>query len=224
MTLTLYYHPLAAYCHKVLIALYEAGTAFDKALVDLGDPAARAAHIARWPTGKMPQLHDSRHDRLIAETSIIIEYLDRHYPAPRLLLPADPEARLEVRLWDRLFDLYVSEPMQKIVGDRLRPDGQKDPAGLAEARRTLDMAYAMIDGQVARGGWAVGSDFTMADCAATPALFYASIIHPMAGAHSHLRDYFDRLMSRPSVERVIAEARPYFSFFPFNQDIPDRFR
>jgi len=224
MTLTLYYHPLAAYCHKVLIALYEAGTAFDKALVDLGDPAGRAAHIARWPTGKMPLLHDSRHDRIIPETSIIIEYLDRHYPAPRPLLPADRDARLDVRLWDRLFDQYVSGPMQAIVGDRLRPDGQKDPAGVAEARRTLDMAYAMIDGQVARGGWAVGGDFSMADCAATPALFYATIIHPVSDAHRHLQGYVDRLMSRPSVERVIAEARPYFSFFPFNQDIPDRFR
>lgn len=224
MTLTLYYHPLAAYCHKVLIALYEAGTAFDKALVDLGDLAARATHIARWPTGKMPLLHDSRRDRIIPETSIIIEYLDRHYPAPRSLLPADPEARLDVRLWDRLFDQYVSGPMQAIVADRLRPDGQRDPAGVAEARRTLDMAYAMIDGQVARGGWAVGGDFSMADCAATPALFYATIVHPVADAHRHLQGYVDRLMSRPSVERVIAEARPYFPFFPFNQDIPARYR
>ncbi len=224
MTLTLYYHPLAAYCHKVLVALYEAETAFATELVDLGDPVARAAHVERWPTGKMPLLHDSRHDRIIPETSIIIEYLDTHYQGPRPLLPIDAAARLEARLWDRTFDLYVSEPMQRIVGDRLRPEGQKDPAGVQEARRTLDMAYALVDRQAAPGNWAAGAQFSIADCAAAPALFYAAIIHPIADHHRHLLDYFERLMTRPSVARVIEEARPYFHFFPFNQDMPARFR
>ena len=224
MTLTLYYHPLAAYCHKVLVALYEAGTAFATEHVDLGDPAARAAHAGRWPTGKMPLLHDSRHGRIIPETSIIIEYLDAHYPGSRPLLPVDADARLNARLWDRTFDLYVSEPMQRIVGDRLRPEGHKDPTGVQEARHTLDMAYALIDRQVAPGGWAVGAQFSIVDCAAAPALFYAAIIHPIADHHRHLSGYFERLMVRPSVVRVIEEARPYFHFFPFNQDMPARFR
>lgn len=224
MSLTLYYHPLASYCHKVLIALYEAGTAFDAQLLDLGDPAGQAAHLARWPLGKIPLLHDDDGDRIVPETSIIIEYLDRRHPGRVAMLPAEPAVRLEARLWDRVFDQYVNTPMQKIVADRLRPEHQKDPHGCADARETLATAYATIDTQVAGGAWAAGAAFSLADCAAAPALFYASILQPIAERHGHLRAYFERLVARPSVARVLAEARPYFSFFPFSDAIPARFR
>lgn len=223
MSLTLYSHPLASFCHKVLIALYENGTPFRAETVDLGDPGSAAAHIGRWPVGKMPVLFDGGAKRVIPETSIIIEYLQAHYPGPVMLLPADTEARLQARLWDRFFDLYVNVPVGKIVTDRIRPEGQSDPYGVAEARRLLDTAYGMIEGQMAAHRWAVGDDFTLADCAAAPSLFYASIIQPFGDSQSHLARYFEDLLGRPSVKRVIAEARPYFSIFPYREAMPARF-
>lgn len=223
MPLTLYIHPLASFCHKVLIGLYENGTSFEAKIVDFSDPGSAAAHVERWPVGKIPVLHDSETGRVVPETSIIIEYLQQRHPGPVRLLPNDPEQLLEVRLWDRFYDLYVSQPMQKIVGDRIRPEGANDPHGVAEARATLDTAYAMIEGQLYDKRWATGDHFTMADCSALPALFFASIVHPLREDQHQLTGYLERLLQRPSVERVIAEARPYFQFFPYKEAMPKRF-
>ena len=223
MALTLYQHPLASFCHKVLIALYENATPFRSVTVDFADPAEAAAHLMRWPVGKIPVLHDDADDRTIPETSIIIEYVQAHYPGPAPMLPEAAEARLDVRLWDRFFDLYVSVPMQKIVGDRLRPEGGKDPLGVAEARATLDTAYGMIEAELAGRSWAAGEDFSLADCSAAPALFFSTIVHPAGPEKQILTGYFERLLERPSFKRVLAEARPYFRLFPYRDAMPARY-
>lgn len=223
MALTLYLHPLASFCHKVLVALYENGTAFTPVTVDLGDPGDTAAHLARWPVGKIPVLHDDVANRIVPETSIIVEYVQAHAPGPAPMLPADPEARLEARLWDRFFDHHVAVPMQKIVLDRIRPEGGRDPLGVADARAALDTAYAMIDGQLAARPWAAGEAFTLADCAAAPALFFASIVHPIPAELAHAHAYLDRLVTRPSFARVLAEARPWFDLFPYRDAMPARY-
>ena len=223
MALTLYIHPLASFCHKVLIALYENDVPFRSVTVDLGDPGSAAELLAHWPVGKIPVLHDSARDRVVAETSIIIEYLQEHYPGPVPMLPDDAGALLDARLWDRFFDLYVSQPMQKIVTDRIRPEGASDAFGVAEARRTLDVAYAMIEQRIADRQWACGEVFSIADCAAAPGLFFASIVHPFAIGQENLAAYFERLLARTSIQRVLAEARPYFPLFPYRDAMPARF-
>lgn len=222
MTLTLHYHPLSSYCHKVLIALYELDLPFEARLVDLGDPAVRDAFRKLWPTAKMPLLTDD--DKVIPETSIIIEYLDARHPAPRQLLPEDGDTSLEVRLWDRLFDQYVMTPMQAIVADRLRAPADRDPVGVAAALRTLAMAYDLIEQRKSQRTWAAGEGFSMADCAAAPALFYAAAVAPFPASHGHLAAYFERLLQRPSFAGTLEEARPYFQFFPFREALPARFR
>jgi glutathione S-transferase len=220
MTLTLHLHPLASFCHKVLIALYENDIPFNASLVDFSNPGSAAAHIERWPVGKIPVLHDSNGNRIVAETSIIIEYVQQHYPGPLCLIPADPDLQLDTRLWDRFFDLYVSVPMQKIVGDRIRPEGAEDGHGVAEARATLETAYDMIEGQLYNGPWITGQSFTMADCSALPALFFATIVHPPGEGRPQLGAYLDRLRERQSVQRVLREAQPYFKFFPYRDAMP----
>jgi glutathione S-transferase len=221
MALTLYFHPLSSFCQKVLIALYENDTPFDGHIIDLGDSNARTAFLKLWPTGKIPLLRDESHDRTVPETSIMIEYLDRHYPGARPLLPQDPAALLEARLWDRLFDLYVEVPMQKVVADRLRAEG--DQRGAADAIAALGMAYDMIEHRIGDRMWAAGELFSIADCAAAPALFYASIVKAFPQNHRRLAGYFERLMARPTIKRTLAEARPFFQFFPFKESIPARF-
>lgn len=216
--ITLYYHPLASYCWKALIALYENGTPFEKRVIDLGDGAHRAELSALWPLCKFPLLRDE--DRVVAESSIIVEYLDRHHPGARALLPQDADAVLEVRLWDRLFDNYVHTPMQEIVLDRLR-GAQGDVSG---AHATLATAYEMVEKQLASSPWIVGDEFSLADCAAVPALFYAVTLQPFPEPCARLRAYFDRLVERPSVRRTLDEARPYFELYPFQSAIAPRFR
>jgi glutathione S-transferase len=223
MTLILYQHPLASFCHKVLIALYENATPFTSVIVDLSDRTASADFFAFWPIGKIPVLRDENLGCTLPETSIIIEYLEQHYPGADPLLPHDEAQRLETRLWDRFFDLYVHEPMQKIVGDRLRPVDERDPRGVSDAHTGLQTAYAMLDQRMEGRTWVADDSFSMADCAAAPALFYADIVSPFSDKYPNAAAYFDRLVARPSVVRTFAEARPYFPLFPFADDIPARF-
>lgn len=224
MTLALHYHPLSSYCWKVLIALYENATAFAARPVDFGDPAAGAALRARWPLGKIPLLEDG--GRVVPETSVMIEYLQERYPGPVALLPADPEARLQARLWDRFYDSYVMTPMQKIVADRMRAEGRRDPQGVEEARALLRTAYGLAERQLgeSESPWAAGAAFTLADCAAFPALFYAGVLEPYAAGHPRLAAYFERLLARPSAARVLAEAKPWFHMFPYREALPARFQ
>lgn len=224
MALTLFFHPLSSYCHKVLIALYENGTAFTPHIVNLGDTQERAAFVALWPTAKIPLLRDDAMAHVVPETSIMIEYLDRHHPGSNPLLPTHEQRRLEARLWDRLFDLYVMNPMQKIVATHfgaMTADARSK--AVVDATATLRTSYDMIERQVAERTWAAGESFSMADCSAAPALFYASIVAPLPDSHRNLAAYFERLMNRPSVQRVIDEARPYFPMFPLKDSIPERF-
>jgi glutathione S-transferase len=214
VTLTLYMHPLASYCHKALIALYENDTPFKPHLLDLGDPTVRAEFNALWPIGKMPVLLDSVRGQTVPEATIIIEYLDLYYPGPTRFVPDDPERAWKARLADRFYDLYVHEPMQKIVTDRLRPEGSKDPFGVEAARATLRTSYDILEKQMEQRFWAMGDDFSLADCAAAPALFYADKVQPFGETHPALAGYFGRLLERPSYVRVLEEAKPYFDMFP----------
>ncbi|HWA00575.1 MAG TPA: glutathione S-transferase family protein [Caulobacterales bacterium] len=210
MALTLYYHPLSSFCWKALIALYECRAEFTPRLINLGDPQDAAAFKAIWPVRKFPVLQDG--ERFVPESSIIIEYLAQRYPGPSKLIPDDPDAALNVRLMDRVLDLHVHLPMQKFTVDVLRPAGAKDPMGVEHARETLRTSYALLNTQVA--AWAVGESFTMADCAAFPALHYANIAEPIGAENTRLLAYVERLKARPSIARVFKEAEPYFHMLP----------
>jgi len=208
--LKLYYHPLSSFCWKALIALYENATPFEPVLVDLQDPASRGAFLKVWPMGKFPVIRDEARDHLVPESSIIVEYLDRHYPGPAKLMPADPDRARQTRMADRFLDSYIHTPMQKVVGDRLRPVGHKDAFGVEQARALMGRGLSMVEEAVGPA-WMMGEDFTLADCSAAPALFYAARIMPL-GAKAQA--YLERLKARPSFARTLKEAEPYFAMFP----------
>jgi glutathione S-transferase len=212
VTLILHAHPLASYCWKALIALYENDTPFEFALVDFGDPASADAFRALWPFAKMPVLVDG--GRVIVESSIVIEHLAIHHPGPVRLIPEDRDAALEVRKLDRIFDAYVMTPLQNIVADRIRPADVRDPYGVEQARALLDTSYAWLERELLGREWAAGDDFGLADCAAAPSLYYADKVRPFRASHKVLAAYLSRLEARPSFERVLREAEPYAHFFP----------
>jgi len=218
MSLTLHYHPLSSFCWKVLVALYENGTPFAAHSVNLGDPGERAALLKLSPIGKFPVLQDAARNEIVPESTAIIDYLDRHYGGRTTFVPADVELARQTRLRDRFLDLYVHLPMQKIVGDRLRPVDRKDPHGVEEARAQLRTSYDIVEQQLAQGQvqgpWAMGEAFTLADCAAWPALFYGNMAEPFGASRRHLAAYVERLKARPSVARVVEQAEPYFHMVP----------
>lgn len=214
----LYAHPFSSYCQKVLIALYENDIPFELRMLAPGDERVAAEHAALWPLRRMPVLVDD--GRTVVEASIIIEYLGIHHPGRLQLVPADPRVALDVRTMDRFFDNYVMTPMQKIVGDSIRAAENRDRQGVAEARELLETAYRWLDGAIDRREWAAGDGFSLADCAAAPALFYADWAHPIGEAWANVHAYRRRLVARPSVARVVDEARPYRPLFPLGA--PDR--
>jgi glutathione S-transferase len=182
--------------------------------VDLANETSRANFKKLWPLGKFPVLRDEVKDRTIPESSIIIEYLAQHYPGSTQLVPADADLARQARLRDRFYDLYVQVPMQKIVSDRLRPAGKADPQGVEQARALLQTALGMADQEMETKTWAMGNAFSLADCAAAPALYYANLVMPFGDTHKNVAEYFDRLMERPSFARAVEEAEPYRHLFP----------
>jgi len=217
MSLTLYMHPLSSYCHKALIALYENGTPFAFRMLDPDHPENGAAFATAWPLAKFPLLIDGQ--AVVMEATCVIEHLAVHHPGPVALIPADPQAAVAVRMLDRIFDNYVMTPMQKIVGDALRPDGQRDGSGVAEARDLLGRAYAWLEGHLAGREWAADA-FSLADCAAAPALFYADWVEEIGDSRPKLSAYRARLLAHPAMSRCVEDARPYRAYFPLGA--PDR--
>lgn len=217
MALTLFAHPFSSYSMKVLLALRENGTAFDYRSFAT-DEAAWPACQALWPFGRFPVLVDD--GAVVAESSVIIEHLDLHHPGPLRLIPADPVAALEVRFLDRFFDNHVQTPMQAPVFETRRGDAARVEMIHAESCAALDRAYAWLEARMAGREWASGADFTMADCAAAPALFYADWIRPIAEGFPNVRAYRARLLARPAMARLIEEARPFRPLFPLGA--PDR--
>lgn len=224
MPLILHAHPLSSFCQKVLVALYELDVPFEFRLLDLSDAAERAAHLARWPRGKMPVLEDPGAQLALPETSIIIEYLDLRHGGGGHLLPADPDACLEARLWDRISDFYVMLPMQRAVAARLAGDVDAAERIRGEVGDELEIAYDLLDARLASRRWLAGDAFTMADCAAMPALFYASAVRGFEPGRPALAAYFRHLLERPSVTRVLREAAPWLQHFPLIERLPPAYR
>jgi glutathione S-transferase len=211
MTLVLHAHPLSSYCHKVLIALAELEVPYELDLLDLSDDAKRQAFYALWPIGKMPVLEDRAAGLVLPESSIIIEWLDRRFGGH--LIPRDEPAALEVRLWDRIIDAHVHTPMQAFAADLLRPPGQRDPLAFTLATGRLEVAYDLLEARMAGREWMAGDGFSLADCAAAPALFYAEQRVPFGG-RGNLASYLRRLQARPSYAGVLERAEPYFHMVP----------
>lgn len=216
--LTLYGHPFSSYTQKALIALYENSTPFEFRVLGPDTPHDVAEWLKRWPIAKFPLLVDG--EKSIVETSIIIEYLQLAHPGPVSLLPADPMAALNVRFLDRFFDLHVMDAMQVAVDSALKRLPMKSEEGLALAQTRLERAYAWLETQLRNKTWAAGKDFTLADCAAAPSLFYADWTHQISDSYPTLRAYRARLLARPSFARAVADARPFRPLFPLGA--PDR--
>jgi glutathione S-transferase len=206
--LELFGHPFSSYTWKALIPLYETGTAFTFRNI-AGDeyPENEAAFLAYWPVGKFPLLVDD--GTPIMESSIIVEHVAPH------LVPHDRDLAREVRMLDRIFDNHVMAAVQSIVAEHLpfitpTPDEQR----ITRARDALDKIYPWLDARLTGRRWAAGDDFTLADCAGAPSLFYADWVQPIPEELSTLKSYRSRLLARPSLVRVVDEARPYRHFFP----------
>lgn len=218
MVIRFFGHPFSSYCWKVLIALAENATPFEFVSLDPSNPAGMEELSRLWPMGKFPLIEED--GDVIGESSAIIEHLHLHHPGPVRLIPDDPRDAVRARMMDRVFDNYVMNMMQISVANKLRPEGEADAYGIAASRDALNRAYRWLNDALPDADWAIGDAFTIADCAAAPALFYADWVERIPEPLTRLRAYRARLLARPSVARVVDEARPYRAYFPLGA--PDR--
>jgi len=215
--LELYGHPFSSYTWKAQIAFHEKGIDYDLKVIEPDRPENGETLQRRWPLGKFPVVVDG--DEPVIESSIIIEWLDRRFPETRPLVPRDPDRALAVRFMDRVFDNHVMTPMQAVVIEHILDAAKPDESRIARAGAALDAIYGWLEDKL-DGAWGAGEDFTLADCAAAPSLFYADWVRPIPEQCKRLRDYRARLLARPSVARCVDAARPYRHLFPLGA--PDR--
>tara|TARA_R110000868_G_scaffold266274_1_gene525312 strand:- start:202986 stop:203645 length:660 start_codon:yes stop_codon:yes gene_type:complete len=218
MTIGFYGHPFSSYCQKVLIAFYENDIAFEWHQITFDDPDNLAEFATLWPIQKMPVLVDD--GETVIESTIAIEYLDLYHPGPVRMVPSDPKRALEARFMDRFFDNYVMTPQGQIVFNAIRNADKRDPYGVEQSRKLLNTAYGWLDDRMKDRTWAIGDEFSLADCAAAPSLFYADWTHPIDPKFKSVHAYRKRLLERPSFARCVDDARPYRDLFPLGA--PDR--
>lgn len=204
----LYYFPASTYSQKALIAFHETDTEFEPVLTNLFDTEAREKYRELYPVGKVPLLVLDN-DYMIPESSIIIEYLDRHGHNGIKLIPDEPDRARQTRFKDRMLDLYLNNPLTTLLFQGIKPESEQDPEAIRTARYLIEVTYRYLDKDLADNTWLMGEDFTMADCSAAPPLYYARLIAPF-DEYGNINAYAQRLFERPSYEKIKQEAQPYF--------------
>ena len=217
MSLALFGHPFSSYTQKVLIALWADATPCEFRMLDGEHPANMEELERRWPFRQFPLLLDG--GVAVAEATCIIEHLQAHHPGPIQWIP-DGDLGRRVRFLDRVFDLRIMDKMAVSVFDAIRPEAERNPPGVARSLEQLRLAYDWLEANLGDGPWAAGDNFTLADCAAAPSLFYADWVEEIGPTRPRLTAYRARLLAHPTVARAVDEARPYRSFFPLGA--PDR--
>lgn len=205
----LYYHPLSSYAQKVLIALYEKGIEFESEIVNLMDPDSRDAYREIYPLGKVPCLQQED-GHMIPESSIIVEYIDPM--AEPTLLKGDADETRRIRFKDRMFDLYLTEAVGTLLFQSMKPESEQDPERIQKAEFNIGVMYGFMENEFGNQPYANGDEFLMSDCAAAPGLFYAEQVAPFSD-YENISAYWERLKSRPSVQRTHEEAAPYLEMF-----------
>ena len=203
----LYYFPLSTYSQKALIALFEKHAEFESEEVKLFDEAERERYRKIYPLGRIPLLVlDDGH--MIPESSIIIEYLDAHFEDGPRLIPSGAEAARQTRFHDRMMDLYVNDSIATLLFQSWKPEAARDQELIDRSRFRAGVMYDFMEQRLDGRTWLMGEDFTMADCAAGPALLYAGDLFPFAD-RPRIAAYWERLRTRPSYARVLEEAEPH---------------
>ncbi len=205
----LYYFPLSTYSQKAIMAFHEKQVAFEPQLIRLFDESERKAYREIYPLGKVPLLILPDGHK-IPESSIIIEYLDTHFETGTRLIPDHKDLARRVRFTDRINDLYLNDSVVTLLFQSWKPEDQRDQELIDRNRERIDTVYRFMENHFEKATWACGDSFSMADCAAAPALFYARQLAPFDG-RPNIQAYWRRLEARPSYQKVAEEAAPHLA-------------
>lgn len=202
----LYNLNLSNFATKSRIVVFEKGAKIEIADIPGGNPKS-PEYLKVNPLGKIPSLEAD--GVLIAESEVINEYLEEKFPNPPLL-PKSPEARAQARFFTRLHDLYLDPPLRALFG-HLNPKNRDEKVvneKLSELQGRLDLLETML---AAPGNFAAGPEFTLADCALAPTMFFITNMLPGFGAKPPLESrpkltaWWTKVQTRPSVNKALGE-------------------
>jgi stringent starvation protein A len=182
VTLVLYDAPRCPYAARVRIVLAEKGVEVDVVEIDLSDRPDWL--YEKNPKGRVPVLEED--DRPLAESAVLMEFLEERYPEPALL-PADPADRAAVRLLifraDELTDPYYAL--------RREEDG---------ARERFDAALGRLEGLLGEQPYLSGAEYGLADIALVPWVLRArDMLGVELDGFASLTDWLGRLEQRPAI-------------------------
>lgn len=201
----LYNMNLSNFATKSRIAIYDKGLNIEIAEIPGGNLKS-PEYLKINPLGKTPALDAD--GMIIAESEVINEYLEDKFPNPPLL-PKAPEGRARVRQFTRFHDLYLEPPLRALFG-QLNPKTRDEKfvnERLTEVNQRLDQLESMLGPD----GFAAGPEFTLADCALAPTMFFATNMLPGFGAKPPLESrpklaaWWTHVRTRPSVKKAMGE-------------------
>ena len=199
----LYYAPASSYSQRVLIALYEKDLSFTPIEVNLFESQTREKYQKINPFAKIPTL-ETDNGEIIFEACVIIEYLDRQFPQKPCLL--NPEQIIEIRMLERIIDVYINGGREVLFADSQRPLELRGGKEVVKGRRLLETACIFLEDKLQDRTWLAGAEFSLADCAAAPTLAYLRMVYDYQHL-PNLTNYVRRLESKPSVARVQSEGK-----------------
>jgi len=191
--------------HMVRMFAAEKGLALETVEVDLMGGENRRAPYAETvnPAGQTPALvlDDGT---VIAEITVICEYLEERHPTPALI-GATPEERAETRMWTRRIDLGICEPLangfraaegRRIFENRMKLVGAE---GAAELKAIARDRLLWLDGQMQGREFICGDRFSLADVLLFAFLaFGAQVGQPIPDEATWVKAWFARVQARPS--------------------------
>lgn len=205
---------------RVLWLLEELGLPYDvkryeREKTGLAPAALRQVH----PLGKSPVIQDG--DATLAESGAILEYLVERHGNGRLRPAAGTPEQRRYTYWLHFAEGSAMPPLlMKLIFDRL--EGPQvpfliRPVARALARQVkrsvvtpnLERNLDFMEGELARGPWFAGDEFTAADIQMSFPLEAAVARGGLDASRPKLMDFLARIHARPAYQRALERGGPF---------------
>jgi glutathione S-transferase len=198
----------SSYTRVIRIVCEEKGVDYVLTETPLRAPEIFAIH----PFGKMPVLRHG--DFELCESKAIATYLDRAFPGAQLI-PSDLRLAALTEQWVSLVNTTFDNTLiRTYLFAYIAPktaDGTPDRKAIDAVMPALRQQFEILDNAVAKTGYLVDDQFTLADIFLLPILYYVRLLPEGAQALTAARNlagYYDRHAARLSFQSTVPPFGP----------------
>jgi glutathione S-transferase len=202
----LYQFVLCPFSRKVRIFLAEKNLQVD--FVNENFWEKRNNFIALNPTGHVPVLLNYEDNSVIAESSIICEYLEEKHGGIKLI-GDDPASRAEVRRITAWFDhKFFEEVGRYVLYEKIikyyKNEGSPNPLYLRASNMNLDTHFQYMEYLLTSRKWLAGNKISLADLTAAAHLSILDYLgHINWKHHPQIKEWYLLVKSRPSFNSIL---------------------